>query len=229
MNEKKYLIFDGETANTARDEKGQLDTHAGQVYDLGGHILGESGKIYDQFSLINEDVFYRMPYIMREAYYKDKIPQYIQEIKSGDRQVVNTWQMWKIFNQMCKEYDVSAVVAHNIWFDIKTLNATLRYQTKSRMRFFLPYNMPILDTMKMANQVIGKTKEYIDFCQTNNYMTTHETPRPRLTAEILYRFLSGNNDFEEAHTGLADVEIESKIFLECLHRGASTTGRVRSI
>lgn len=222
MNEKKYLVFDGETGNTPRNAQGQLDVESGQVYDLGGMVIGESGKKYDQFSLINEDVFYGMPHVMRDVYYKDKIPQYVQEIKEGKRELVNTWQMWKIFNQMCKDWKVEAVVAHNIWFDINTLNATIRYQTKSKKRFFLPYGIPILDTMKMANQVFGKTEEYIKFCKENNYMTTHATPRPRMTAEVLYRFLSGNNDFQESHTGYEDVEIESKILIECLRRSAST-------
>ena len=51
-------------------------------------------------------------------------------------------------------------------------------------------------------------------------MTNHTPPRPRKTAEILWRFLSGDNNFQEAHTGLADVEIEAQILLECLKRGA---------
>ena len=71
----------------------------------------------------------------------------------------------------------------------------------------------------MAQKVIANTKEYIDFCLTNNYMTNHAIPRPRVTAEILWRFLSGDNNFQESHTGLEDVEIESKIFMECLRRG----------
>ena len=221
MEENKYLVFDSETGNTMRNEQGQLDTHAGQVYDLGGEIIGEiSGKVYDQFSLINEDVFYRMPYVMREAYFKDKIPQYVEDIKNKKRQVVNTWQMWNIFYQKCKEHNVKAIVAHNAWFDVKVLNATLRYQTKSKKKFFIPYGMEILDTMKMANETIAKTDEYISFCKENNYMTKHQVPRPQLTAEVLYRFLSGNNEFQEEHTGLADVEIEKEIFLECMKRKA---------
>ena len=221
MEENKYLVFDSETGNTMRNEHGQLDVHAGQVYDLGGEVIGGiSGRVYDKFSLVNEDVFYRMPYVMQEAYFKDKIPQYIEEIKKKERQVVNTYQMRNIFYKACKEYNVKAVVAHNIWFDIKVLNATLRYQTKSKRRFFIPYDMPILDTMKMASETIAKTDEYISFCKENNYMTKHSNPRPQLTAEVLYRFLSGDNNFCEAHTGLADVEIEKEIFLECVRRNA---------
>lgn len=40
--------------------------------------------------------------------------------------------------------------------------------------------------------------------------------RPRLTAEILYRYLTNNVDFVESHTGLEDVMIEKEIFKACL-------------
>ena len=45
--------------------------------------------------------------------------------------------------------------------------------------------------------------------------------RKRYTAEILYRFISGNNEFTEEHTGLADVLIEKEILVECLRRGVA--------
>ena len=47
-------------------------------------------------------------------------------------------------------------------------------------------------------------------------MTNHATPRPRFTAEVLWRYISKNNDFVESHTGLKDVEIEKEIFTKCL-------------
>ena len=95
----------------------------------------------------------------------------------------------------------------------------MRYQTKSRKRYFLPYEIPIVDTMRMAQKVIANTEDYKYFCLTNDYMTVHKKSRPRVTAEILWRYLTNNNDFIESHTGLEDVEIEAKIFLECVKRG----------
>ena len=95
----------------------------------------------------------------------------------------------------------------------------MRYQTKSKRRYFLPYGMQIMDTMRMAEKMICGEAEYVAFCEENGYMTAQKKPRPRKTAEVLWRYLSGDNDFEEEHTGLADVEIESKIFLECVRRG----------
>ena len=214
------MVIDGETCETRRNEKGQLDTTSGQVYDLGGQVVNvESGTILDSFNLVNYDVFFQMPEAMHDAYFADKIPQYKEEIRQGKRKVVTTYTMQKIVSEMCKKYDVKVIVAHNAWFDVKTLNSTIRYQTKSKRRFFLPYNIPIMDTMRMSEEVICKTSEYINFCKDNNYMTSHKTPRPRKTAEVLWRFLSGDNKFEEAHTGLADVEIEAQIFLECVRRG----------
>lgn len=212
------FVFDCETCMTDRLPNGQLDVANGQVYDLGGQVINESGEILKRINLINEDVFYRMPRAMANAYYKEKIPLYVKEIKEGKRQVVNTWQMWRIFYQTCKDYNVQEVVAHNARFDIAVLNSTMRYQTKSKKRYFLPYGIAINDTMRMAQKVICKTDEYIKFCKENNYMTLHSTPRPRATAEVLWRFLSNNNDFEEQHTGLEDVEIETQILLECLRR-----------
>ena len=214
------MVIDGETCETRRDERGQLDTSCGQVYDLGGEVLHvESGKILDEFDLVNEDVFFGMPEAMNEAYFADKIPQYLEDMRMQRRKIVDTWDMWKTVSNMCKKHNIEAIAAHNALFDVKTLNATIRYQTKSKKRYFLPYGIPIMDTMKMADQVICKTKEYIDFCKTNNYMTKHDVPRPQKTAEVLWRFLTNNNNFQEAHTGLADVKIEAQIFLECVRRG----------
>jgi hypothetical protein len=49
-------------------------------------------------------------------------------------------------------------------------------------------------------------------------MTNHQTPRPRLTAEVLYRYITGDNSFIESHTGLEDVTIEKEIFLKCMEK-----------
>jgi len=42
--------------------------------------------------------------------------------------------------------------------------------------------------------------------------------RPRATAEILYKYISGDIDFAEDHTGLEDVLIEKEIFAKCVRQ-----------
>lgn len=212
-----FLVFDTETANTPIVD-GQLDVLNGQVYDLGMQVVDNKGFAYDEYSIVNEDVFFGLPEAMQEAYFADKIPQYLEDMRMGKRKIMNTWQMYKLVREVCEKWDIKACIAHNARFDIKVLNSTLRYQTKSKRRFFFPYGMPIWDTMKMANDTICKQSRYVKFCEENGYMTNHKVPQPRKTAEILWRYLTGDNNFVEEHTGLADVEIEAQIFAECVKR-----------
>jgi hypothetical protein len=213
----KFLFMDSETAETNVVD-GQLDVSNGQVYDLGLMVIDENGKVYDQISMVNEDVFFGMPESMQNAYYADKIPQYLEDMRMGKRKIVNSWQMYKTFAEMFQKYDISAVVAHNAFFDVKVLNSTMRYQTKSRVRWFLPWGTEIIDTLKLARNTFGKDPKYVEWCKENGYMTNHATPRPRLTAEILYRYITGDNSYTESHTGLEDVTIERVIFHKCMEK-----------
>jgi hypothetical protein len=72
----------------------------------------------------------------------------------------------------------------------------------------------------MAREALKNCEEYDTFCYENNYLTKRGCKR--FTAEILYRFFSGNNDFEESHTGLEDVLIEKEILKECLKKGVAS-------
>lgn len=217
MEKALYMVYDTEVCNCPKID-GQLDVANGQVYDLGIQIVDKDGYIYDEYSIVNGDVFWGMPEAMKEAYFSDKRPQYVADILAGKRKVLNTWQMYKLVRNLCEEYNIKACVAHNARFDVKALNATMRYQTKSRCRWFFPYEMPMWDTMKMANDTICKQKRYKEFCEANGYMTNHATPQVRKTAEIIWRYLTDDVTFEEEHTGLADVEIEAQIFAECIRQ-----------
>ena len=210
-----YAVIDTETANTPKINN-KLDVKNGQVYDFGAWIINEQGEKLDYLSLVNKDVFFGMKEAMQTAYYADKIPQYMRDIWKHRRKVVDTWQMWREFTELCRKWNIKGIIAHNAYFDLTVLNSTMRYQTKSKKRFFFPYNIPIIDSLKLAQNTICKTDDYITFCKTNNYMTNHSTPRPRATAEILWKYLTKNNDYCEEHTGLSDAEIEAQIFIKCM-------------
>ena len=133
-----YMVFDSEVCNCPKID-GQLDTQNGQVYDFGLQIVDKQGFVYDQRSIVNEDVFFGMPKAMEEAFFANKIPQYLEGMRMGRHEIMNTWQMYKMVREMCGDYDVKACIAHNARFDIAVLNATIRYQTKSKRRWFFPY------------------------------------------------------------------------------------------
>ena len=110
-------------------------------------------------------------------------------------------------------FNVKQIYAHNMRFDYGTLNNTQRWLTKSKYRYFLPYGIKICDTLKMARDVVAKTPTYINFCKENGYLT--KNGQVKLTAEILYRYITGDMEFEESHTGLEDVLIEKEILRYC--------------
>ena len=93
------------------------------------------------------------------------------------------------------------------------LTNTQRWLTKSKYRYFFPKDIEICDTLKMARQVIGKMPTYRSFCEENGYLA--KNGQLKFTAEVLYRFISQNNDFTETHTGLEDVLIEKEVLAYC--------------
>ena len=200
-----YLTVDTETANGLDDPI---------VYDIGGCVHDKKGNVMETFSFIIYEVFYGMKDLMQSAYYADKIPKYQEQIDKGERKVVTYRTAKKYINELCKKYDVKAIVAHNARFDYRSTTKTQRYLTKSKYRFFLPYGIEIWDTMKMANDTICKQWSYKEWAYTHGYIT--KNGRVRKTAEILYRYISGDNNFKESHTGLEDVMIEKEIFAHCI-------------
>lgn len=213
-----YLIgLDTETCNGILvDDK--LDLTQSLVYDLGWAVTDKKGRIYKVRSFVIREIFVEMKDVMKSAYYAEKIPTYWEDIKNGKRTLASFWTVRKAFLADVKEYGVKNVFAHNASFDVRALNNTIRYISGSKFRWFFPFGITIWDTLKMARQTIAKQKSYQVFCAENNYMTKHTVPQVRLTAEILYRYLSGNHDFKESHTGLEDVLIETKIMSHCIRQ-----------
>lgn len=215
---KYYLMIDTETCNGMVDDDGKLDLSQSLVYDIGCAIVDRKGNIYDEQSFVITEIFIGMKDVMKSAYYAEKIPMYWDDIKLGQRQLVTFHTARTMILQMAEKYNAEIVVAHNAGFDLRALNMTQRYISKSKYRYFFPYKYEWYDTLKMANDIYGKQSSYRRFCERNGYMTKHRVPRVRLTAEILHRYLSGDNDFEESHTGLEDVKIESQIFAQCMRQ-----------
>lgn len=212
---KYFLMLDTETANTFNNERG-LDRSSALVYDYGFGAVDMYGNIYEEHSFVTKEVFEDMKDVMQSAYYSNKLPQYYADIESGKRKVATLYEIRKTMCEVIEKYNITAIVCHSASFDYGVCQSTQRYITKSKYRYFFPRGIEIWDTLKMSRQVFGKNENYISFCETNGYMTKHKKPRVRLTAEILYRYLTNDLDFVESHTALEDVQIEAQIFAECM-------------
>ena len=209
MDKRKnyYLTIDTETANSLEDP---------MMYDLGGAIHDKQGNVYETFSLVIYDVFCADRALFDTAYYAEKRPQYEADLAAGRRKIVSIFTARKIVRDLCKKYNIKAIIAHNARFDYRSTNYTLRYVTKSASRYFLPYGIPIWDTLKMAQDTICKQPTYIKWCKENDFCM--KNGKPRATAEILYKYITMNTEFIEDHTGLEDVLIEKEIFAKCMRQ-----------
>lgn len=198
------LMVDTETANGLDDPL---------VYDFGCAVVDTHGNVYEARSFVNKQIFDYERNLMDTAYYAEKIPMYLDDLEDGLRERASLYEIRQAVLDLIQRYNISEVCAHNARFDYNALNTTQRWLTKSKYRFFLPYGIKIWDTMKMAEDVIVPTPTYQRFCEENGYLTA--TGRYKKTAEILYRFISGDNEFIEMHTGLDDVLIEKEILRYC--------------
>ena len=200
---EKFIVLDTETTNSIDDPL---------VYDIGWAVVDETGKVYQTQSFVVADIFLDKE-LMASAYFAEKIPTYWEQIKSGERILARFYNIRKIFVDCAKAYNVTKFFAHNMRFDYRSVNLTQRFLTSSKFRYFFPYNAEICDTLKMARQALKGNKDYDNFCWDNNYLTSRKAKR--YTAEIIYRFITNNNQFEESHTGLEDVMIEKDILAYC--------------
>ena len=200
-----YLTIDTETANGLDDP---------MMYDLGGAIHDKRGHVYETFSFVIYDVFCADRVLFNTAYYAAKRPMYEAQIAAGQRKIVSIYTARKHVADLCKKYNVKAIITHNARFDYRSTNYTIRYVTKSKSRYFLPYGIPMWDTLKMAQDTICQQPTYQRWCKRNGYCL--KNGKPRATAEILYQYITQNVEFVEDHTGLEDVLIEKEIFAKCM-------------
>lgn len=210
---EKFIVFDSETTNSIDDPL---------CYDIGFAVIDVEGRVYEQHSYVVADIFLDDE-LMRSAYFADKIPTYWEDIKEGRRLLRQFKTIRRIFRETCDKYNIKKVIAHNARFDYRSANLTQRFLTGSKYRYFFPYGVEFIDTLKMAKATFNDEK-YNSFCYYNDYLT--KRGKNRYTAEIIYRYLTNNNNFIESHTGLEDVLIEKDIFVYCMRSNPEIDGRL---
>lgn len=211
---EKFIVVDTETTNSIDDPI---------VYDVGFAVVDAEGNVYEQHSYVVADVFLDKD-LMSYAYFADKIPQYWEDIKSDKRKLRRFKTIRMIFKDVCRQYEIKKIFAHNARFDNRSLNLTQRYLTSSKFRWFFPYNTEICDTLKMSRNTLKNVEAYDQFCWDNDFITKRGCKR--YTAEIIYKFITGKLDFEESHTGLEDVLIEKEILKYCLKHNPEFSGKL---
>lgn len=211
------MVLDTETANTLTytDDNGKerMDMSNVLMYDCGWCVMDTKGNIYEERSYVNRDIFVYERDLMQSAYYGWKIPQYVEDIKNGERIMASTYEIRQAMLADMETYGVNEIYAHNARFDLNALNYIERWTTKSKYRYWFPFGTEICDTMKCARSIIHKMPTYRKFCEEHGFITANG--QLSTTAENLYRFIISNPDYEEEHKAIEDVRIEREIYLYC--------------
>lgn len=198
-----HMVFDTETTG--------LDKPF--CYDVGYAIYNDDGQELTRRHFVIEQVWHNLP-LFESAYYHEKRPLYIQLMRSK-RAVMDKWgYVMRTMKRDILQHNVTAAYAYNADFDDKvfTFNCDW-FKTNNPLE-----NIPIFDIWGYVSQFISNSEEYQAFCEANQYFT--DTGNYKASAEIVFRFISQNISFEEAHMGLKDVEIEAQILHHCFSIGA---------
>lgn len=203
-NKMNIMVFDTETANLEKPF----------CYDLGYCVFDTEREIVvAKRSYIVTDVWNNMM-LFSTAYYADKRARY--EDMLADRLMTKhkwEWVATKVASDV-EQFGITDAYAFNSDFDKRVFAFNSEWHhTPNPLD-----NVKIHDIRGYVHKFLAFTKAYQEFCDQNKRYT--ECGNYSTTAETVFQFITQNAEFEEAHTALADAEIECDILRECVKRGA---------
>ena len=148
------------------------------------------------------------------AYYADKRPLYVSAMR-GKRATMDKWgYIMRDMKRDIREHHVEYAYAYNSPFDDEVFSFNCDwYKTSNPLD-----TIPVLDIRGPVSEFITNTQDYCDFCETYQRLT--DSGNYSGNAETVYQYITQDSEFAEAHTALADSEIEMEILTTCLDLGA---------
>lgn len=185
-------------------------------YNIGYVILDDKWQVLCKRSYVVEQVWHNLP-LFSSAYYADKRPLYVAAMRARTTVMDKFGYICQRMSRDFKAFEVARAYAYNSSFDEKVFAFNCEWYKCSN-----PFDtIPVSDIRGFAHEFLVDG-EYRIFCDKHGYYT--DTGNYSTTAETVYRYITGNNDFIEAHTALDDAEIEADILRECVECGADLNG-----
>lgn len=203
-NNEKFLIIDTETI-------GNFGSHI--VYDTGLLVVDREGRTYEEHSFLTKGIFDDIK-LMATAFYARRYNKYLEEIANGTTKVVEWAHVLKTITAIISTYGITTVAAYNESFDDCGMANTTEHFFDNRE--WLPENVNHFCIWNAACHTIFD-ENYIELARAQGWVT--EKDNVKTSAEMAYRYITGNHDFEEAHTGLDDCKIEAQILVHLLNTG----------
>jgi len=201
-NKKYYMVIDTETCGD-------------YVFDIGYRVIDRKNNCVACASYVVKE-FIDNPAMLdmfNDRFTRDKIGKYYFDLWAGNGGfVVKSFaDIRSQINALVKVYNCT-ICAYNIAFDINHLDKTAHM---FNLDGFFAGDVTTLDIWHAAMSVLG-TNTYIKFCIDNDFITN--VGNIKTGAEIMYRYITNNVSFDEAHTAHEDCIIECEILCKCFSR-----------
>ena len=202
---KRIMVIDTETAGKTKPF----------CYNIGFVVadINENGNYttLDEREYMVKQVWYNTM-LFSTAYYADKKEIYHERIRQHFIQVKRFDEIIAELTDIIERYKVEIVYAYNSSFDENVFCFMCDwFHTPNPLA-----EIPVYDIRAYFTHAIQFNDCFKSWCEFNKSFT--EGGNYSTTAEIAYRYLLKDNDFEEEHTALADSIIELEILSKCAER-----------
>lgn len=211
---KKFLVADGETIGLGSRS---------YLFDFAYSIVTRNETVLERSFLVREIL--TNPRLMLAAYFSKHwrsmmgakiFSNYIPAIAAQNMHLHSWREIVETLRDDMQTHNVSVFSAYNLRFDMNAIAVTHRHIGYGDK--VLPYKPDLLCLWEFACQTVCNTKLYHDVAHERGNETGWITDagNVRTNAEKVYAFLSGEFDFIEEHTALADVHAETVILQRLL-------------
>lgn len=201
----------------------ETTTNARIPYDIAYSIFDRNGNIIGQHNYLMAEMFNSpigIHTLKYDTYSKSKYEGYLEMIKNGSVDMKPFAAIRKEMRSTIDKFNAT-VVAYNAQFDYDALN---NFSDTLICDKFFKDETPVWDLMNIVLNIFVPSKNYQMFCDMNGFFSKNQYGQRRkdgnrsTDAETMFNYLFDTTDFKEAHTALADTEIEGAILLKALSR-----------
>lgn len=148
--------------------------------------------------------------LFTSAYYADKRQLYVNRLKGRTCRLEKFGYITQQMYRDIRDFEIAHAYAYNSSFDEQVFSFNCDW-----FKCINPLEtVQVHDIRGFVHREIAFTPEYQEFCDTHSLFT--ESGNYSTTAEAVFRFISGNAEFDEEHTALADSLIELMILCRCV-------------
>lgn len=204
-NKKFYLVLDTETVADAR-----------VPFDIAWTIIDRKGEIVEQRNYFTEEIVGNatgLYIITKDSFSKSKAQFYCDAANTTPELITPFVEICEEIENACRTWNNAPVVAYNARFDTGVINA---YCRALNLPIVFDESREVWDLWNIALHSLCNSRNYVEFALLNNFIT--EAGNVQSSAEAVFNYLLKDGSFTEAHTALADTEIEAQILHACFKR-----------